>query len=316
MNFETQVVLQRIVVPSLLGLAGGFVLSRCERRALATADGSGDSPLRLAATASILGALFVGAGLIASDLWQRGLITNPATWRRWDAREPWMWMVWMVPSLMFVLGLLKGLGRTPGRFATWCLPIVVIGAAGILYVALPQGSGYEDKLKDAVRWLALGTVAATVNAVCLNTIAAQPGGRWAPCVLLAQLGCIAGIVLQSYASLGEFVLSAIGILIGLSIVSLAIPSPSTHDYGWQLAPAVLAMSVLAVACLAVSTFYVSTPPATWLVLSILFLPALVGCVNCILQKQPWGWRVAAAIVLCGALLAVVIVSAINNKPEW
>jgi hypothetical protein len=313
MNFETQVILQRLVVPSLLGLAGGFVLSRCERRSLASGDGG---PLRLVATASIIGTLLVGAGLIASDLWQRGLIANPATWRRWDAREPWMWMVWLVPGLMLVLGLLKGLGATPSRFATWCLPVLVLGAAGTLYVALPQGSGYEDKLRDAVRWLALGTAAVTVNAACLNAIATRPGGRWAPCVLLAQLGCIAGIVLQSYASLGEFVLAGIGILVGLSIISLVLPSESTYDFGWQLAPAILAMSVLAVASLAVSTFYVSTPPATWLIMSILFLPTIVGSVDCILHKQQWGWRVLAALVICGLVLAVVIASAINNKPEW
>ena len=312
MSFEIQVLLQRIVMTSLVGLIGGFVLSRCERRVA----GTGDGPLRGVGAASFFGALLVGAGLIASDLWQRGMIAEPWTWRRWDAREPWMWMVWLVPSLILFLGIAKGLLARPNRFATWCLPWVVAGAAGILYVALPQSSGYQDKLPDAIRWLAIGIAAVSLNSASLNAISSRPGGRWGPSVLFAQLVCIAGLTLQSYASLGEFVLAALGLSLGLALVSLFVPSGQTFDYGWPLAPAVMGLMVLAAAGLVVSTFYVSDPPPTWLVAGILFLPSLIAGIDLCLAGKHWGWRLFAAVLLWAMVLAVVIFKAMQSKSDW
>jgi hypothetical protein len=306
-SFEVQVLLQRIVLPSLLGFAGGLLLSRCERRSLESgALGSSESPLRGVITASVLGSLIVGAGLIASDLWQRELITNPAIWRRWAAREPWMWMVWMIPGLILFLGLAKGLVATPSRFATWCLPGVVAWGAGIFYVCLPQGPGYENDLPRAVRWIALGIAAVAMNCASLNAIARGPGGRWAPLVLLVQLVFVAGLALQSYASLGEFILAATGATLGLSIVSLFLPSTRTFDYGWPLAPAILGLTVLACASLATSTFYISEPPATWILMSVLFLPTVAGAIDLCLGGKHWGWRVAAAFFLWALALSAVV----------
>lgn len=316
-SFETQILLQRIVLPSLLGLAGGWVLSRCERRGLElSGSGSDTRPLRGVMTASFFGALLVGAGLIVSDLWQRELITNPATWRRWDAREPWMWMVWMIPGLILFLGFAKGLIATPQRFATWSLPGVIALGAGIFYVCLPQGPGYENDLPRAVRWIALGIAAVAMNCASLNAIARGPGGRWAPLVLLVQLACVAGLALQSYASLGEFVLAAAGATLGLCVISLFLPSPWTFDYGWPLAPAILGLTVLASVSLAASTFYVSEPLATWMLMSILFLPTIVGAIDLCLGGKHWGWRVAAAFFLWALALSAVVAKALQNKSDW
>lgn len=311
-SFEVEVLLQRIAMPGLVGLLGGFLLSRCERGSAAT----GDVPLRHVGWASFWGAWVVGAALIASDLWQRGMITDPSTWRRWDAREPWMWMVWMVPGLILFLGATKALLATPSRFATWCLPWVVVGAAGILYVALPQGKGYEEQLPSAIRWLALGIAASAMNSVSINAIASRPGGRWGPAVLLAQLGCIAGLAWQSYASLGEFLLAAFGVALGITLVSLFLSSGPTSDYGWPMAPAVLGLTVLAAAGLAVSTFYVSEPPPMWLLLSILFLPSLIGSMDVWLRGKHWGWRIAAAIVIWSLVLSAVVARAMQSGSTW
>lgn len=317
LSFEVQVLLQRMVVPSLAGVAGGLVLSRCERSSLAPGEAwAGDRPLRGAMVASSLGALLVGVGLITSDLWQREMITNPAIWRRWDAREPWMWMVWMIPGLILLLGLLKGITATPMRFSAWCLPCMVASASGVFYVSLPQGEAYRDTLRDVIRWMALGIAALVMNVAAMNAIARRPGGRWAPLALLVQLVCIAGLALQSYASLGEFVLAAVGATLGLSIVSLLNPSGLTFDYGWPLAPAILGLSVLATACLSTSTFYVTEPPATWLLISVLFLPAAVGALDLCLMGKHWGWRLAAAVVIWGMALSAVVAKAMQSKTDW
>jgi hypothetical protein len=311
-SFEAQVLLGRVVVPSLLGWIGGFVLSRCERRS----PGLDASPLRGVLASSLFGALLVGSGLIVSDLWHRGMITEPGSWRRWDAREPWMWMVWMIPGLILFLGILKGWVATPGRFATCCLPWVLVGAAGILYVALPTGKGYEDQLPDVIRSMAIGIAAVALNSLSLNAIARGPGGRWVLCVLLTQLACIAGVAFQAYASLGEFALAGMGAVLGLSLVSLMLPSGPTYDYGWPLAPAVLGMIVLAVASQSVSTFYFSEQPPIWLRMSILFLPSLAGGVDLCLRQKHWGWRVLAAFVLSASVLSVVVFRAMQNETGW
>ena len=316
-SFEVQILLQRIVLPGLMGLVGGWVLSRCERRSLESgSSGAAEHPLRGAMSASSLGSLLVGAGLIASDLWQRELITNPAIWRRWDAREPWMWMVWMVPGLILFMGLVKGLVATPSRYATWSLPGVIAWATGIFYVCLPQGPGYENDLPRAVRWIALGIAAVAMNCASLNAIARGPGGRWAPLVVLVQLVCVAGLALQSYASLGEFILAATGATLGLSIVSLFLPSTRTFDYGWPLAPAILGLTVLACASLATSTFYISEPPATWILMSVLFLPTVAGAIDLCLGGKHWGWRVAAAFFLWALALSAVVAGALQNTSDW
>lgn len=311
-SFEGQVLLERVVVPSLLGWIGGFVLSRCERRS----PGLDPSPLRGVLASSFFGALLVGSGLIVSDLWQRGMITEPASWRRWDAREPWMWMVWMVPGLILFLGILKGWIATPIRFATCCLPWALVGAAGILYAALPQGKGYEDQLPEVIRSMAIAMAAVALNSLSLNAIARGPGGRWALCVLLAQLACIAGLAFQAYASLGEFALAGVGAVLGLSLVSLMLPSGPTYDYGWPLAPAVLGMIVMAVASQSVSTLYFSEQPPIWLRMGILFLPSLVGGVDLCLRRKHWGWRVLSALVLSASVLSVVVVRAMQNETGW
>jgi hypothetical protein len=185
-----------------------------------------------------------------------------------------------------------------------------------MLVVLPQGTGYEDRLRDAVRWTAIGTVAAVWNGSALDGIARHPGGRWSTCVLLAQLGCIAGLILQSYASLGEWVLAAIGVTLGLTVVGLWIPSEETTHFGWPMAPAVLGLTILGAASLAVSTFYVSTPAPQWMIAIVLFLPSIVGLVDAFLRSwNPW-WRALIAALIASAPLAAVLFQAMNHQPAW
>jgi hypothetical protein len=312
MSFETEVLLQRIVVPCLMGLLGALILARCERRPMEL----GDVPWQRVLSTSFWGSLLFGLGLIVSDFWQRGMITDPASWLKWEAREPWMWMVWLIPGLALFLGIVKILVVTPGRFAGWCLPWVVVGSLAIIHIALPQGRGYEDRLPEAIQAFAIGIAAVSLNSASLNAIASRPGGRWSPCVVLAQLGCIAGLAFQAYASLGEFVLSGAGAALGLALVSLFLSSSRTLDYGWPLAPAVLALVVLAATSLCTLTFYFSAPPPFWLRMSILFLPTIVCGVDLWLGARHWGWRVLAAAILWSLVLSAVVARAMQVKTDW
>ncbi len=312
MSFELQIVLQRLVIPGLIGLLGGLTIARPWVRH------SEDSPASGAAggISSLLGALFVGSGLIVSDLWQRELLTQPSTWRSWEAREPWMWMVWMIPAAMVLLAIVRLAARSTTRISSWSWPSLFGIAVGVMLVVLPQGAGYEDKLREAVRWTGLGVLATVWNACALNGIASQPGGRWSPLVLLAQLGCVAALVLQSYASLGEWVLAAIGVTAGLSLVSLFTPSVRTVDFGWPLASVILALTVLAAASTAVSQFYIFSSAPAWVLAGTLFLPSIVGGVDVAIRGwNPW-FRALIAAAISGILIGVVVWQTIQNQPQW
>lgn len=312
LSFETQIALQRLLVPGLMGLVGGFLLSRCD----AGAAEAPEQPLKGIALPSLAGAILIGCGIAASDLWQRGLIARPMAWREWEAREPWMWMVWAVPALVILLAAARAVARTGSRWASWCLPIAVTCGAGFMMIVLPQGPGYEDKLREAMHWVGLGTIAIVWNAMALNGIAKHPGGRWAPLVLLAQVGAIAGMVVQSYASLGELVLALLGTTAGLTFVSLLIPTSHSTEFGWRLAPAVLALVIAAVAALSVSTFYVSTPPAPWILFSVLLLPTIVGIADTFLRARPMVWRLVIGAAIAGSIVGAVVYTALSHTPDF
>jgi len=312
LSFETQIALQRLLVPSLIAFVGAFLMSRSMFRSPTAPTGSGP---RLALR-PLAGALLIGLALIVSDLWQRGILADPTAWRAWSAREPWMWMVWMIPAIIVVLAAMEYFLRLRDFSGGAGSPIRVALAAAAMLVVLPQGAGYEDQLGNAVRWVAFGTVASIWNASAIDGIATHDGARWAPCVLLAQLGGIAAMVLQSYASLGEWVLAGIGVTLGVCLVALIFPSAASSEVGWSLSPAVQGLVILACASVAVSTFYASTPQPNLLVASILLLPTLVGWVDCGVRRwNPW-YRALIAAAISGILIGIVVFLAIQQQPEW
>lgn len=311
LNFETQVVLQRLVVPLVLSTVGGLLLAR--RRPGSVASASAAAP---AAWSTLLGALLVAVGPCVSDLWKRELLLQPARWREWSATEPWMWMVWIVPASVMMVAIWRSAIASSWTFATWMFPWGISMAALGLYVCLPQGQGWLDKSSDVARWLVAATIAFAWNQWGIDTIASSPGGRWAPWVLVAQLGAIAGLALQSYASLGEWALVGVGGSAGLAIAALVSGDSQSMPMAWPAAVGVIPGLWMAVACLAVSQFYISTPPASWLLGLILFLPTLVGLIDLLVKKRSAWVRALVAAVACGIVVAIAIAITMQSRPEW
>ena len=135
--------------------------------------------------------------------------------------------------------------------------------------------------------------------------------------MLGQLGCVAVITLQSYASLGEWALVGIGVATGATLVGLFASSTSKLHYGWQLSTVVLPLGIMAVACLAVSSFFESRPLPIWLIGSVLFLPTLVGVVDFIYGRtaNPC-FRVFLALCVCCLVLGGIFFVTKPWQTEW
>ncbi len=309
LNFETQVALQRIAVPLVLATVGGLLLAR--RREGSAASASAASP---AVWSTLLGAMLVAAGPCVSELWKRELLLQPARWRDWSASEPWMWMVWIVPASVMMVAIWRSLIASSWTFANWIFPWGISVAALGLYVCLPQGQGWLDKSSDVTRWIVAATIAFAWNQWGIDTIASSPGGRWAPWVLVAQFGAIAALALQSYASLGEWALVGVGFSAGLAIAALLSGDSQSMPLSWPTAVGVIPGLWMAVDCLAVSQFYIPTPPATWLLGLILFLPTLVGLIDLLIKKRSAWVRAIVAAVACGIVVALAI--AMQSRSEW
>jgi hypothetical protein len=227
-----------------------------------------------------------------------------------------MWMVWIVPACVMMVAIWRSAIASSWSFATWMFPWGISMAALGLYVCLPQGQGWLDKSSDVAGWIVAATIAFAWNQWGIDSIASSPGGRWAAWVLVAQFGAIAGLALQSYASLGEWALVGVGISSGLAIAALLGGDSQSMPMGWPTAVGVIPGLWMAVACLAVSQFYIPTPPATWLLGLVLFLPALVGLIDSLIKKRSAWVRALVAAVACGIVVGIAIAITMQSRSEW
>ncbi len=306
--FELQIAIQRLLVPGVLAWIGAWLLVRRQ---------DSPAPSRGLTGIGVIGALVICSAFIVSDFMQRGILLTPKEWFGWEAREPWMLMVWLVPAVIMSLALEHFfLGSSEG-FQGWRVPCLLTFWIGASYLLFPMGEGYQDKLPTVGRLAVSSAVAAAWNAYAMDGIANGPGGRWYPLVLLAQFGCIVAMVLPSYASLSEWVLVGVGVSSGVSVVQLFRPTRSSEVlFSWPLAPVILGLSWMGVACLVVSTFYVSEAlPSRWFWL-VLFLPSMVGIVDlCARRLNPW-LRATVAAGICCAMLIPLIYFLVTAEPEW
>lgn len=309
MGFEMQIAIQRLLVPGVIALIGAWLLVR-HQEPEATSRG-------VSSRTGLIGAMFVGAAFIVSDFMQRGILLSPRKWLEWEAREPWMLMVWLVPAVILALALVRFFLGSSERFQRWSVPCLLTFWIGASYLLFPMGEGYQDKLPTLGRLAVSSAVAAVWNAYAMDWIANGSGGRWYPLVLLAQFGCIVAMVLSSYASLSEWVLVGVGVSSGVSAVQLFRPTRS-HEvpFSWPLAPVVVGLSWMGVACLVVSTFYVSEALRSQWFWPVLFLPSMVGIVDLYARRlNPW-LRATVAAGICCAMLIPLIYFLVTAEPEW
>jgi hypothetical protein len=310
---EIEILLQRVLVP--------FVASAIGCMMLATADSGDDQyddePAPRFAIRTILGGLLCGAGMIASDLWGRGVILDPDKWREWTAKYQWEWMIWAVPTSIFVMAVSRSLFSIPNRFVAVGSVVSASLAVGILFVCLNEGTFTEDRASDLMPWFGLAVLAIFWNTFSINSIASSGGSRWAPLVLVGQFGAIATLVLQAYGSLGEWCLVGSAVMVGASSAALIRGSTAKLHFGWPLSVVTVPLAIMAVACLVVSRFFESPTIPNWLLGCVLFFPTLVGVIDLLIGRiaNPWVRAILAALG-CSALLAAIFYFAPPIQSEW
>ena len=312
MSFELQIVLQRLLLPTICSLIGCYVLSRTDQ----SEDWYDDEPVTGMAFPTIAGAFLCAIGMIGSDLWQRGIVLKPSDWSTWRAAYQWQWMVWMIPSSMLVLALARSIFTIPIHYTAMAGVAVVSMAIGILYVCLNESVAWAAQSAKLLPWMALSCLAVTWNISSLNSIAKSNGSRWVSLTVLGQLGCVAAIVIQYYAGLAEWALAGIGVATGASVVGAFTGSKAKLHYGWQLSTVVMPLGIMAVACLAVGSFTETTETKQlpyWLVGSVLFLPSLVCVVDIVFGRLTNAWfRVFLAACVCCVVLGAIF----NITKPW
>lgn len=313
MSFETNLILQRFVLPGVCSLIGCALLVRTDPGD----ECYKDEPVRGMAGQLLIGALFCGLGVVASDFWFRDLILKPMEWPTWKASYQWNWLVWMIPGAMLILASSRAWYSTPIHYVSIAAVLMWGLSIGIVFVSLNEGEIWQDQASKLMPWLAAALAAVSLNTFALNAIAKSGGVRWTPLVVLAQLGCVAAIALQAYGTLGEFALAGAATAAGASVVSLIKASSSKTHFGWQLAIVMLPLLILAVAVLAVSRFFESVQLPTWLLTAVLFLPTLAGLVDLVFGRLSHAWiRPVFAGSVCAGVLGWIVYLALSKPPEW
>lgn len=279
-----------------------------------------------------------------------GSVGGPGSIAGWEAKEPWMHWVWVAPlamTLWMVLRLnLVGwiLGRryrAEGQLETGSRsrPVVrlveaiywLLAIAWMSFSMFPVGEGYAQQ---AMKFGYLGVLtwgASVLNAGLIVERAGVSQSRWFRWALVVQFGCVAAVVLQSYASLGEWVIfcgafmtGAVGSsAVGFSAVgSSAMGRNDSAENGWVGAHDVALgalMSFAAVAGLSLSQAYAWNPLPLWLFGVLALGPSIMAVVDMGLARSGRGsaWRrLVGFLVLLLLEMGLVYFFVLRTEPQW
>jgi hypothetical protein len=313
MSFEQQILLQRILLPGLASILGCWLLLSSKSES----GGNEDASYPHARWKTLLGCLLIGGSLLVSDFWQRDLLWDPAAWTSWTANYRWQWMIWGIPGAVLGLGLLRAFSISEREQAAMAWPALCLLSIGTHYLAIFEPETWPNWLIPMFHAILIGSAASILNIASLHSMVATGASRWSSLILLAQLGCVAAIAVQSYASLGEWVLTGIGITLGATCVSFFYSAKSRLFGVWPLAVVLYPIVISASASLLLTGYFRSRPLPIGLTGVVLFLPTLVAFLDFVYGRYGRVWfRVALAAVTCIAVLVAVIFMTEPFKSEW
>jgi hypothetical protein len=162
--------------------------------------------------------------------------------------------------------------------------------------------------------MAAGCAAAILNVSSLNSIATSGGFRWVSLVMLGQFGCLASIILQSYASLGRWCVVGIGAALGASIVGFFSRSTTKLHYVWPLSIVVLPLGIMAVVCAVLNPFFFQSHTLPlWLNGTVLFLPTIVWVVDLVLGRLYGDWM---RVFFAGSVFSLTLGAIFYITKPW
>lgn len=340
-EFEGKLLVFRVLIPLVLGAFFGFLAARSGRKGFVVC---------------VLSCLILWGAFAVSDFGSRGLLMRtdwifggPGSLGGWEAKEPWMHWVWVAPlamTLWMVLRLnLVGwiLGRryrAEGQLETGSRsrPVVrvveaiywLLAIAWMSFSMFPVGEGYAQQAMKFGYLGVLTWVASIVNAGLLVERTEVAQSRWFRWALVVQFGCIAAVVMQSYASLGEWVVfcgafmaGAIGSgAIGSGGIGMNVSGKSgrvgAQEVGQELGLGML-MSFAAVAGLTLSQAYAWNPLPLWLLGVLAMSPSIMAIVDMGLSRSGRGsqWRrLMGFLVLLLLNMGLVYFFVLRAEPQW
>jgi len=188
-----------------------------------------------------------------------------------------------------------------------------LAMAPMAWFMFPDGPGYADQRNWFCVLSLLSLVFALANLLLVNLRQTNSGSVWFGWVHVLHLGCVAAVVLQSYASLGEWMVFSGSMMAG---VMLVLGLSKNVWYESSLTP-LLAFS--SVAGLSLSRAYSwSALPLGVLVLLLGFpsLAALVDGFVCRFLRGSVVVRVAILLVILGVALGIIYAFVVRNEPQW
>ena len=237
----------------------------------------------------------------------------------------WILVGWILPRCFRAEGH-PGTGSRSTRVARWVEAIYWLSAiAWMSFSMFPVGEGYAQQ---ALKFAYLGVltwVASVVNAGLLVERTEVAQNRWFRWALVVQFGCIAAVVLQSYASLGEWVVFCGAFMtgaIGSGAIGMNVSSKSGwgggQEVGQELSLGML-MSFAAVAGLSLSQAYAWNPLPLWLLGVIAMSPSIMAVVDMGLSRSGRDslWRrLMGFLVLLLLNMGLVYFFVLRTEPQW
>jgi len=248
----------------------------------------------------------------------------------------WVWVAPLVMTLWIALRWILGrgiLGRgrqaegqreTSSRSkrvvrlveAIYCLSAIT----WMSFSMFPVGEGYAQQ---ALKFAYLGVltwVASVVNAGLLVERTEVAQSRWFRWALVVQFGCIAAVVLQSYASLGEWVVFCGSFMAGaIGNGAIGMNGSSKSGRGGQELGLGMLMSFAAVAGLSLSQAYAWNPLPLWLLGVLAMSPSIMAIVDMGLSRSGRGslWRrLIGFLVLVLLNMGLVYFFVLRTEPQW
>ena len=348
-EFEGKLLVFRVLIPLVLGAFFGVLAVRPGRKGfvdcvlscliLWVAFAISDFGSRGLLTGGLLMRtdwIFSGPGNLAGT----GSLGGPGGLGGWEAKEPWMHWVWVAPLVMTLWIALRWildgwiLGRwfraegqpEAGSRSKQVVRLVeaiywLSAIAWMSFSMFPVGEGYAQQAMKFGYLGVLTWVASVVNAGLLVERTELAQNRWFRWALVVQFGCIAAVVLQSYASLGEWVIFCGAFMTG-ALWSGALGRNGASKNGREGAHEValgMLMSFAAVAGLSLSQAYAWNPLPLWLFGVLAMSPSIMAVVDMGLARSgrgsPWR-RLLGFLVLLLLEMGLVYFFVLRTEPQW
>jgi len=335
-EFEGNLLVFRVLIPLVLGAFFGFSAARSGRKGFVVC---------------VLSCLILWGAFAVSDFGSRGLLmrtdwifAGPGGVGGWEAKEPWMHWVWVAPLVMtlwialrWILGRWQSETSSRSKRVVWLVEAIywLSAIAWMSFSMFPVGEGYAQQASKFAYLGVLTWFASVVNAGLLVERTEVAQSRWFRWALVVQFGCIAAVVLQSYASLGEWVVfcgafmagaignGAIGYgAIGNGAIgngAIGMNGSSKSGRGGQELGLGMLMSFAAVAGLSLSQAYAWNPLPLWLLGVLAVSPSIMAIVDMGLSRSGrvslWR-RLIGFLVLLLLNMGLVYFFVLRTEPQW